>query len=69
VVFVVGCEEQLFPHWKALEERAGIEEERRLMYVSVTRAERYLYLSSADYRKGQYNRRSRFLNEIAALLG
>ncbi len=68
-VFVVGCEEQLFPHWKALEEHAGIEEERRLMYVSVTRAERYLYLSCADYRKGQYNIRSRFLDEIADVLG
>lgn len=68
VVFVVGCEEQLFPHWKSLEESAGIEEERRLMYVSVTRAERQLYLSSATYRKGQYNARSRFLDEIAEVL-
>jgi DNA helicase-2/ATP-dependent DNA helicase PcrA len=69
VVFVVGCEEQLFPHWKSLEDSAGIEEERRLMYVSLTRAERHLYLSCANYRKGQYNSRSRFLDEIADVLG
>jgi DNA helicase-2/ATP-dependent DNA helicase PcrA len=41
-----------------------LEEERRLMYVSMTRAERYLYLSSANYRRGQYNPPSRFLTEI-----
>lgn len=67
-VFVIGCEEQLFPHWRSLETPNGLEEERRLMYVSVTRAERYLYLSSASFRKGQYNVRSRFLDEIAGAL-
>jgi DNA helicase-2/ATP-dependent DNA helicase PcrA len=64
VVFVVGCEENLFPHWKSAETPSGINEERRLMYVAMTRAEKYLFLSSADFRKGQFNQRSRFLQEI-----
>jgi len=65
VVFVVACEEQLFPHWRSLDTEAGLEEERRLMYVSITRAEKYLYLSSTELRKGQFNQRSRFIDEIA----
>ena len=68
VVFVIGCEEQLFPHWKSLQTTAELEEERRLMYVSMTRAEQYLFLSSADYRRGQYNPPSRFLSEIESVL-
>jgi DNA helicase-2/ATP-dependent DNA helicase PcrA len=67
-VFVTGCEENLFPHWKSTEVASGIDEERRLMYVAMTRAEKYLYISSADFRKGQYNSRSRFLDEIEAAL-
>ena len=67
-VFVIGCEEQLFPHWKSMESTSDLEEERRLMYVSMTRAERYLYLSSAGYRRGQYNPPSRFLGEIESYL-
>jgi len=67
-VFVIGCEEQLFPHWKSMETTSDLEEERRLMYVSMTRAERYLYLSSADYRRGQFNPPSRFLGEIESCL-
>jgi DNA helicase-2/ATP-dependent DNA helicase PcrA len=63
-VFVIGCEEQLFPHWKSMESAAELEEERRLMYVSMTRAEKYLYLTSAGFRRGQFNARSRFLEEI-----
>lgn len=63
-VFVIGCEEQLFPHWKSMDSSADLEEERRLMYVSMTRAEHYLYLTSANYRRGQYNPPSRFLEEI-----
>ncbi len=65
VVFIVACEEQLFPHWRSMETPTGLEEERRLMYVAVTRAEQYLFLSSADFRKGQYNQPSRFLDEIS----
>ncbi len=67
-VFVIGCEERLFPHWKSMEATADMEEERRLMYVSVTRAERYLYLSSAEFRRGQFNTTSRFLEEIEGYL-
>jgi ATP-dependent DNA helicase UvrD/PcrA len=68
VVFVVGCEEQLFPHWRSMESEAELEEERRLMYVSITRAEQFLYLSSASYRKGQFNLRSRFIDEVETSL-
>lgn len=67
-VFVVGCEENLFPHWKSLESENGLEEERRLMYVAVTRSERHLFLSCAGFRKGQFNCKSRFLDEIEKAL-
>jgi DNA helicase-2/ATP-dependent DNA helicase PcrA len=63
-VFVIGCEEQLFPHWKSLESAHELEEERRLMYVAMTRAETFLYLTWAEFRRGQYSRRSRFIDEI-----
>jgi DNA helicase II / ATP-dependent DNA helicase PcrA len=63
-VFVIGCEEQLFPHWKSLETIHELEEERRLMYVAMTRAEKFLYLTWAESRRGQYGRRSRFIDEI-----
>ncbi|MBF0573267.1 MAG: ATP-dependent helicase [Desulfamplus sp.] len=64
-VFVVGCEEQLFPHWRSIDlgDRA-IQEERRLMYVAMTRAEKRLYLSYTGCRKGQYCMKSRFINQI-----
>ena len=65
-VFVIGCEEQLFPHWKSMESATELEEERRLMYVAMTRAERCLYLTSAQCRRGQYNLPSRFLSEVEA---
>ena len=67
-VFVIGCEEQLFPHWRSMQSTTELEEERRLMYVAMTRAERYLYLTSANYRRGQYNPTSRFLTEIETYL-
>jgi DNA helicase-2/ATP-dependent DNA helicase PcrA len=67
-VFVIGCEEQLFPHWKSMDSAADLEEERRLMYVSMTRAERCLFISSAQCRRGQYNAPSRFLSEIQSHL-
>lgn len=68
LVFIVACEEQLFPHWRSMETPTGLEEERRLMYVAVTRAEQYLFLSSVDFRKGQFNQPSRFLDEISESL-
>jgi len=63
-VFVVACEEQLFPHWRSMDSEMGLHEERRLMYVAMTRSERYLFLTCANYRKGKFNKKSRFLYEI-----
>jgi DNA helicase II / ATP-dependent DNA helicase PcrA len=69
-VFVVGLEENLFPSFMAMESPEGIDEERRLFYVAVTRAERFLTLTYAGsrYRHGtvRYNNSSRFLEEIDA---
>lgn len=67
-VFITGLEEGLFPHENSVTEPDGLEEERRLMYVAITRARKRLYLSLAQTRMlhGQirYNMRSRFLNEL-----
>lgn len=67
-VFVSGLEETLFPHANSIGDPASIEEERRLMYVAVTRAKELLYLSFCEERMlhGQKNRmiRSRFFKEI-----
>jgi DNA helicase-2/ATP-dependent DNA helicase PcrA len=68
VVFNAGLEEGLFPLEQATQEKAELEEERRLFYVGVTRAEKRLYLSWARsrYRYGEQtsNTRSRFLEEV-----
>jgi DNA helicase-2/ATP-dependent DNA helicase PcrA len=66
VVFVVACEDSLFPHWKSLDSDFALQEERRLMYVAVTRSENLLFLTSSGYRKGQYCVRSRFLDEVSS---
>ncbi len=67
-VFISGLEEGLCPHEQSLYENSGLEEERRLMYVAVTRARQRLYLSHAQSRMlhGQvrYGIPSRFLDEI-----
>jgi DNA helicase-2/ATP-dependent DNA helicase PcrA len=67
-VFVSGLEEGLFPHENSLTEADGIEEERRLMYVALTRARRRLYLSFAQSRmlhgQTRYGIASRFFREI-----
>jgi DNA helicase-2/ATP-dependent DNA helicase PcrA len=68
VVFVAGCEENIFPHWRSMEKESDLQEERRLMYVAMTRAEKYLYFSSAELRRGQYSRQSRFIDEVEDLL-
>ena len=69
-VFIVGLEEQIFPSFMALDSPEGLDEERRLFYVAVTRAERFLTLtySGSRYRHGQmrYYPVSRFLEEIDA---
>jgi DNA helicase-2/ATP-dependent DNA helicase PcrA len=64
-VFIVGCEERLFPHWRSID--AGdnaLFEERRLMYVAMTRAERFLYLTHTRFRKGEFATPSRFIGQI-----
>jgi DNA helicase-2/ATP-dependent DNA helicase PcrA len=74
VVFLVGMEEGLFPHQLSLEDDAGIEEERRLCYVGMTRARDRLVLSWARRRRTygrdslEGSRRSRFLDEVPPAL-
>ncbi len=67
-VFLSGLEEGLFPHDNSFNDSNGLEEERRLMYVAMTRARRRLYLTLAQCRmlhgQTRYNIPSRFLNEI-----
>lgn len=68
-VFIVGCEERLFPHWRSIDAGdSAVFEERRLMYVAMTRAERFLYLTHANYRKGEFATRSRFIDQIQECL-
>ena len=71
IVFIVGCEDGVFPHSRALDE-GGLEEERRLFYVGVTRAKRELYLTHARRRAvfgaQTHGLPSRFLDEIPAEL-
>jgi DNA helicase II / ATP-dependent DNA helicase PcrA len=71
-VFIVGAEEGVFPHTRALTEPDEMEEERRLAYVGITRAMRRLFISHAWSRmlfgSTQYNPPSRFLDEIPATL-
>jgi DNA helicase-2/ATP-dependent DNA helicase PcrA len=67
-VFITGLEEGLFPHEQSVMEDDGLEEERRLMYVAITRARTRLYLCYAQTRllhgQTRYNVASRFLDEI-----
>ncbi len=68
VVFIVGLEEDLFPHYLSSKEPIKLEEERRLAYVGITRTRKQLYLSYAERRRlhgsDSYSRPSRFLREI-----
>ena len=67
-VFITGLEEGLFPHENAMSDADGLEEERRLMYVAVTRARQRLYLSFSQTRllhgQTRYHVRSRFVDEL-----
>lgn len=68
VVFVVGLEDSIFPSQMSMDSPRGLEEERRLLYVAITRAERHCYLTSAKMRKRygtpEFLRPSRFLADI-----
>ena len=68
IVFMVGMEEGLLPHWRSCDTEDELEEERRLCYVGITRAEEQLYLSHSCSRGSRDPSRSRFINEIPAEL-
>jgi len=71
-VFLTGMEDGIFPHARTLDDPKEIEEERRLAYVGLTRAEKRLFISRAEYRltfgTPKYNPGSRFLDEIPSEL-
>lgn len=68
IVFLAGCEEELFPHYRSINNPKSLEEERRLCYVGVTRAMQKLFMTHAEvrrtYGREMYHRPSRFLHEI-----
>ena len=68
-VFLIGMEENLFPHSRSIESNNELEEERRLCYVAVTRAKKKLYITSCNtrmlYGLDNHNPKSRFINEIS----
>jgi DNA helicase-2/ATP-dependent DNA helicase PcrA len=67
-VFITGMEEGLFPHENSAKEEGGVEEERRLMYVAITRARKRLFMTFSQTRmlhgQTRYNMRSRFFDEL-----
>ncbi|EJN93999.1 DNA helicase PcrA [Streptococcus ratti] len=69
VVFIIGLEEGVFPLSRSIEEEDELEEERRLAYVGITRAEELLFITNANARtlfgRTDYNRESRFIKEIS----
>lgn len=71
-VFMPGMEDGLFPGWRAFDRKDGLEEERRLCYVGITRAKERLWLTSAEtrtmYGKTDYTRESQFLHELDSRL-
>ena len=72
MVFLAGMEENLFPHRMSMDDLDGLEEERRLCYVGLTRAMQQLYLCYAEVRRmhgnENYNMPSRFIREIPSEL-
>ncbi|EMC13691.1 DNA helicase PcrA [Streptococcus mutans] len=69
IVFLIGLEEGVFPLSRSMEEESELEEERRLAYVGITRAEQMLFITNANsrtlYGRTSYNRESRFIQEIS----
>ncbi|MCM1333749.1 MAG: UvrD-helicase domain-containing protein [Bacteroides sp.] len=67
-VFLVGAEENIFPSYRSMTDATELEEERRLCYVAITRAKRYLYITNAEtrllYGQTMHNPLSRFIREI-----
>jgi DNA helicase-2/ATP-dependent DNA helicase PcrA len=72
VVFLTGMEEDLFPHKLSIDTEEGIEEERRLCYVGITRAKERLFITNAELRRSfmglEYKEPSRFIEEIHTLI-
>lgn len=72
VVFLIGLEEGIMPHIRSIDDEQSLEEERRLMYVGVTRAKEELHLTYANYRsifgRGSYTVPSRFLTQDAQIV-
>ena len=72
IVFMAGMEQGLFPHQRSAEDAVRMEEERRLCYVGITRAENRLYMTMAEQRRlhgrDQYNPPSKFVTELPAEL-
>ncbi|WP_345242625.1 DNA helicase PcrA [Pontibacillus salipaludis] len=72
VVFLIGMEESVFPHSRSLQDEEEMEEERRLAYVGITRAEQQLFLTNAKMRtlfgRTNMNPESRFISEIPSEL-
>jgi DNA helicase-2/ATP-dependent DNA helicase PcrA len=72
MVFLCGMEDGLFPHQRSVDDLDGLEEERRLCYVGITRAMKQLYISYAEQRRlhgmDSYGTPSRFIDEIPAEL-
>jgi len=72
MVFLCGMEENLFPHSRSVNEPSGLEEERRLCYVGITRAMKHLFISYAESRRlhgmDSHHSPSRFIREIPSEL-
>ena len=60
VVFIIGCNEEILPHYK----NENVDDERRLFYVAITRAEKELYLSYVDFYNGKFKKISSFIENI-----
>ncbi len=64
VCYLIRVEPGMYPHMRSIGSEAEREEERRILYVAMTRAERFLYLTHANYRKGEFSTRSRFIDQV-----